>query len=173
MAGRHIFLVGFMGSGKSTFGQLLASRLSLPFVDLDAVIELDTGKAICELFDTSGESAFRLLEKQMLHQIASGPSSVVSTGGGTPCFFDNMDFMNQQGETIYLKTAVPELKARLERSSSKRPLLAGKSGSSLERFITETLEVREPYYLKATVVLPTDNKSFTDLMDDYLHLKQL
>jgi len=146
----RIFLIGYMGSGKTTVGRLLAARLEYDFIDLDAHIEEKLFKSVSQIFAELGEEKFRLLEQQSLHEVAGFDHVVISTGGGTPCFFDNMAYMNERGITVYLKLTAEELAERLEMShANKRPLLAGRKGEELRRFIGEGLEKREPYYDQA------------------------
>jgi len=119
----HIYLVGFMGSGKSHWGKRLAEHLGRPFFDLDEVIEAGEGLTVSTLFSSIGENGFRELERRYLHQMEHQPPSIVATGGGTPCFFDNMAWMNAQGTTVYLKISMPILHQRLVAGKGKRPLL--------------------------------------------------
>ncbi|MBL7781677.1 MAG: shikimate kinase [Saprospiraceae bacterium] len=143
---RSIFLIGFMGSGKSYWGQRLAEVLHVPFVDLDADIVASTGKSIAEIFAEQGESGFRALERQHLQVLISASPTVVATGGGTPCFFDNMDQMNAHACTIFLDVPVEVLAKRLSSEMQKRPMLAGLEPEQLPEFIEQMLEKRLPYY---------------------------
>ena len=126
------FIVGYMASGKSTFGKELAKDKGLPFLDLDESVESREGRSISEIFAKEGEDEF-----------------VLATGGGTPCFFDNMDYMNQEGTTVFLNTSSLVIVDRLKRQRSNRPLLAMYSDNELEFFVREHLESRLPFYLKA------------------------
>lgn len=164
---RSLFLIGFMGSGKTTYGRLLAQALDMPFVDLDEALEQEHGMKVVELFEAWGEIRFRREERLMLRSVAGNAPLVVATGGGTACFFDNMDFMNEVGETLYMRTSVRELKSRLLFSKEDRPLLRGKTDAELKQYIAETLEKREVYYLKAQYILDTDNLNAHNLMDSY------
>ncbi|MFT3752722.1 MAG: shikimate kinase [Paludibacter sp.] len=146
----RIFLIGYMGSGKTTIGKLLASRLGYSFVDMDAYIEEKQFKTISQFFAEKGEHEFRALEQKCLHEIAEFENVIISTGGGTPCFFNNMEYMNSRGLTIYLKLTAAELAERLELIGvSKRPLLANRTGEDLRSFIDDGLSKREPFYEKA------------------------
>lgn len=139
-----------MGSGKTTIGKLLAERLGCSFVDMDVHIEEKYFKSVSQIFAEKGEQTFRLLEQQCLHEVAQFENIIISTGGGAPCFFDNMDYMNVHGLTIYLKLTPSELATRLEAShANKRPLLADRKGEELRQFIADGLSVREPFYSKA------------------------
>jgi shikimate kinase len=151
---KRIFLIGYMGSGKTTIGKLVAARLGYGFVDMDTHIEEKLFKTVSQIFAEKGEAEFRLLEQKCLHEVAEFEDVVISTGGGAPCFFDNIEFMNAQGITIYLKLTAAELAERLELIGvSKRPLLANRKGEELRQFIAEGLEKREPFYNKATYSL--------------------
>ncbi|MDX5420890.1 MAG: shikimate kinase [Hymenobacteraceae bacterium] len=146
-----IFLIGMMGSGKTTLGKQLAERLGYPFVDLDVYIEQQAGKTIAELFEQEGQEAFRRRERKALEAVAQEyERGVVSTGGGAPCFFNNMDFINGQGVSIFLDVPVEELAGRLRASDLQmRPLLAGKTEAALKAFLVETLEHRRQFYERA------------------------
>ncbi|MDQ3110175.1 MAG: shikimate kinase [Bacteroidota bacterium] len=145
----RIFLVGYMGSGKSLMGAALAKELGVDFYDLDKVIEKNAGKDVTAIFAAEGEKHFRDLEKQALTEVLDEENCVVACGGGTPCFFDNMDKMNEAGVVIYLKMSTDHLVERLEAEKDSRPLLNGKSGHELWTMVHETLQTREPDYLKA------------------------
>jgi shikimate kinase len=152
---KRIFIVGYMGSGKTTVGKRLAESLSLAFVDLDACIEQKYGKTVSALFAEKGEDGFREIERQSLREAAEIDDAVISTGGGTPCFFDNMEVMNRAGVTIYLKTHPEDIALHLRGSKTVRPLIAGKTEEELVPFITEHLALRESYYEKAHIVYHT------------------
>lgn len=160
------FLIGMMGAGKSWWGARLAERLHLPFVDLDREIETGEGATVSDIFATQGESRFRVLEREYLHRTALLPEAVVATGGGTPCFFDNMDWMNAHGTTVYLDTPIHLLGARLLSGKNTRPLLQGLIGGELESYLADVLRQREPYYLKAQVVIRMEAE--TDLTEELL-----
>ena len=146
----RIFLIGYMGSGKTTVGQLLATQLGYGFIDMDNHIEGKLFKSVSQIFTELGEDQFRLLEKQCLHEVAEFDHVVISTGGGVPCFFDNMEYMNKQGVTVYLKLSSADLAERLELShANKRPLLANRKGEELLHYISEALAKREPFYSQA------------------------
>jgi len=146
----RIFLIGYMGSGKTTVGQLLATQLGYSFIDMDNHIEGKLFKSVSQIFAELGEDQFRMLEKQCLHEVAEFDQVIISTGGGVPCFFDNMEYMNKQGVTVYLKLSSADLAERLEQShANKRPLLANRKGEELLHFISEELVKREPFYSQA------------------------
>lgn len=141
-----------MGSGKTTIGKLLAEQLNYSFVDMDAHIEGKQFKTVSQIFAERGETEFRILEQQCLLEVGQFENAIISTGGGAPCFFDNIDFMNAQGLTVYLKLTAEELKERLESSkANKRPLLSERKGEELLQFISEGLAKREPFYNQAAL----------------------
>jgi shikimate kinase len=153
---KRIFLIGYMGAGKTTIGKTLSKRMGLAFIDLDCHIEARYHRTINCLFAERGESAFREIEYRLLHEVAMFENVLISTGGGVPCFFDNMAFMNEAGLTVYLKVSPAELSKRLELAWHIRPVLGGRSGSELLSFVSESLEKRKPYYIQASVVFDTE-----------------
>ena len=154
---RKFFLIGYMGSGKTTVGKQLAKKLNLQFVDIDLFIENRYRKSISALFEEKGEACFREIERKTLHEIIDFENVVISTGGGLPCFFDNMEVMNQTGTTIYLKVSVEELAERLKAGKQQRPLIKDKSTEEIKDFITVNIEEREEFYKKAAFVFETDD----------------
>lgn len=138
-----------MGAGKTTIGKALAKQLGLMFYDLDWYIETRMRRTVKQIFDEHGEAGFRQREHNMLHEVAEFEDVVISCGGGTPCFFDNIDYMNQQGQTVYLKATPDVLAQHLRMGKGVRPLLLGKSPEELDRFIREQLREREKYYSQA------------------------
>lgn len=153
----RIFLIGYMGSGKTTVGKLLTEKLGYSFVDMDHHIEEKQFKTVSQIFAELGEKKFRLLEQQCLHEVAEFENVVISTGGGAPCFFDNMEYMNARGLTVYLKLSPEQLAERLEASKvNKRPLLAERKGEELRRFIADGLAKRETFYANAALELTGD-----------------
>ena len=149
---KPVFLIGFMGCGKSYWGQRIAEALNCPFLDLDTFIEDQTGQTIPRLFEAFGEAGFRERERQCLHQTAALLPGIVATGGGAPCFFDNMDWMNANGHTVYLQVPVPVLAVRLLPERAARPLLQAVPPEGLEAFIEERLALRRPFYEKAQTI---------------------
>ena len=145
----RIFLIGYMGAGKTTLGKAFARALGLTFVDLDWYIEERFHKSIRQLFAERGEEGFRELEKRMLHEAGEFEDVVISVGGGTPCFFDNMEYMNEAGETVFLDVNLQVLFRRLKVAKQQRPLLDGKTDEELKAFIQEALQKRLPFYTKA------------------------
>ena len=161
-----IFLVGFMGSGKSTTARKLASKLGWTFIDLDQKIEDKAGKRITEIFSDDGEAWFRRLESEALREAISARHAVISTGGGTPCFSGNMDLMVSNGLTVYLKMTPEKLRNRLSHSTGKRPLLLGMTEDELPGFIERKLDEREKWYLKAAIVTDPSAGGLADLYSE-------
>jgi shikimate kinase len=142
-----------MGSGKSTAGRKLASLLGWSFIDLDKRIEEHTSKTIPEIFSQKGEDYFRSIEAQLLRDLMTCTNTVISTGGGTPCHGDNMDFMNEHGLTVYLKLTPAELNSRLSQSNGERPLIKDLEKGNLLSFIEEKLAVRKKYYDRSDIIV--------------------
>jgi shikimate kinase len=162
---KRIILIGYMGAGKTTIGKALAQELGITFYDLDWYISNRMRKTIAQIFEERGEDGFRQIERNMLHEVAEFEDVVISCGGGTPCFFDNIDYMNQQAPVVYLKAKPEVLYKHLAMSKNDRPLLRGKSQEELITFIREQLEKREPFYTKATYSLDVS------MMDDFTKIK--
>lgn len=156
---QRIFLVGYMGVGKTTIGRLLAKKMDLEFIDLDKVIESKYYKTISELFTEKGEEEFRKIEQSYLHEVSQFENVVISTGGGTPCFLDNMNFMNQMGKTIYIQASVEELTSRIKNSKNIRPILKNQQPENLENFIENHLQQRIKFYQKASIIIDTQKIS--------------
>ena len=157
----RIILIGYMGAGKTTVGKALAKELGVTVYDLDWYITSRMRKTVGQIFEERGEDGFRQIERSMLHEVAEFENVIISCGGGTPCFFDNIDYMNQQAPVVYLKADPEVLYKHLAMSKNDRPLLRGKSQEELIVFIREQLEKREPFYTKARYSLDVS------LMDDY------
>lgn len=152
----RIFLTGYMGAGKTTLGKALAKRLEIPFIDLDWYIEERYHRSITELFQLYGEAGFRDIERKMLHEVAEFEDVIISTGGGAPCFFDNMDFMNTHGTTVFLDVHPDVLFGRLRIARQQRPILQDKTDEELMAFILKALTDRAPFYTKAQHVFSGD-----------------
>lgn len=142
-----------MGSGKTTLGARLASKLSYSFIDLDKKIEEEAGMSIKEYFQRYGENTFRELEKNVLQSAKYPENVVIATGGGAPCFFDNIDWMNKNGITIYLSMQPAVLASRLEKGKEERPLIKDLGRKELVDFIASRLEHRNPFYKKAEYIM--------------------
>lgn len=162
----RIFLTGYMGAGKTTLGRALAAELGIPFIDLDHYIEKRHCKTIAQLFAEKGEEGFREIERRMLHEVGEFEDVIISTGGGTPCFFDNIEYMNAQGTTVYLDVPVERLHIRLSIAKAKRPLIKDKNDEELMAFITEQLAKRAPHYCKAQYSFRADR------LEDTMQVKE-
>lgn len=153
----RLFLIGYMGVGKTTIGRELAKTLNIEFIDLDHFIQNRYSKEINQIFKDEGESRFREIENKILKEVSSFENVLISTGGGTPCFFDSMDVMNKRGLTIYMKSS-PELLAKrlMISNKDKRPLLKDKTETELLQFVRDSLIARELYYNQAQIILESD-----------------
>ena len=173
---KKIILIGYMGAGKTTLGKVLAQKMGLTFYDLDEYIEDRFHRTIPQIFAESGESGFRDLERRMLHEVAEFEDVIISCGGGTPCFFDNMDYMNTCGETVFLNASPEALKAHLLIGKTQRPLIQGKSPEELLDFIKDSLQKRLPYYKKAKHTLSIDvintNEDITHYVNQIIEITQ-
>ena len=162
---RRIILIGYMGSGKTTVGKALSKETGMMFYDLDWYIESRMRKSVSQIFAEKGEEKFRQMEYNMLHEVAEFEDVIISCGGGTPCFFDNMDYLNQQGDVVYLKATPETLYKHLLMAKVERPLLKGKNPDELIAYITEHLKEREPFYEKARYTLDVT------VLDDFDKIK--
>lgn len=162
---KRIILVGYMGSGKTTVGKALSKETGMMFYDLDWYIESRMRKSVSQIFAEKGEEGFRKIEYNMLHEVAEFEDVIISCGGGTPCFFDNMDYLNQQGDVVYLKATPETLYKHLLMAKVERPLLKGKSSEELVAYITEHLKERAPFYKKARYTLDVN------VLDEYDKIK--
>ena len=159
-----IFLIGFMGSGKTTIGRDLAELLGFDFVDTDRFIEMLYHTTVAQIFTQKGEAAFREMEYGVLQELIGRERAVVATGGGMPCYSANMELMLASGKVAYLKTHPQTLAGRLQYSHAERPLIKGKTETELRQYIVEKLIEREPYYLRAHIIVQTDNISMETLL---------
>lgn len=174
------FLVGFMGSGKSTLGKVLSRELGCEFVDMDGYISQAEGISVGELFATRGEAYFRECESQYLRRIIAqqglkGCDTVVATGGGAPCHGSNMELMNQSGVTIYLKMDQGMLLCRLTDSKIVRPKIEGLTPSQLQQHVASLLRLREPYYLRSKITVlntPRDGRMLVQAIKEYVSLRE-
>ncbi len=149
----RIYLIGYMASGKTRLGCDLAAVTGMQFIDLDELFEERYRISIVDFFDKYGELAFREIEKKILQETAGMDNSIISTGGGTPCFFDNMSFMMSHGYCIYIHMSPDDLLERLKSLKKKRPLLKDLEPGELDDFVKNQLEEREPYYMLAHCVV--------------------
>lgn len=167
---QSIILIGYMGAGKTTLGKALSQNLGTDFCDLDWHIEEQCGKTIPDIFRESGEEGFRQIEREMLHEVIGKKNTVIAVGGGTPCFFDNMDYMNDKAMTVYLKAEIPTLIDHLHMSHTKRPLLEGKTDSQLAEYIADSLSKREPFYSKAKKTVEIQTIHLQEQIDNYVEI---
>lgn len=165
---KRVIFVGFMGCGKSTLGKKLAQSLKINFIDSDTEIEQHYQKTIGEIFAEHGESNFRELEAEYIEALDLRDDFVLATGGGMPCFGNNMDVLNNTGTTFYMERSPKELTNRLINAKNKRPLIEGMSEEELLSFVEDRLLLREEYYKKATVVLGRDEQT-VDAIQHYLN----
>ncbi len=166
----RIFLIGYMGVGKTTAGRELAKLLDLEFVDLDHFIQNRYNKTIAQLFEQFGEEGFREIENKVLKEVAQFENVVISTGGGAPCFYDNMEVMNNAGTTIYMKASAGLLSERLNLCKEKRPLIKDKNEEELLLFVTDNLNRREPHYSRAKIIFEADELVNREDVDKYVLL---
>jgi shikimate kinase len=168
----RIFLIGMMGSGKTTLGRQLAGQLGYTFVDLDEYLEQREGSSIADLFEQEGQEQFRLKERRALEALVQEhQQAVIATGGGTPCYHDNMQLINESGKSFFLDVPVEELVQRLLSSDlSVRPLLAGKTAEELKNFIAKTLTERLYFYKQANYTL-SEKKQTMDRLLTLINIK--
>lgn len=166
----RIILIGYMGAGKTTVGKALARELGLPFYDLDWYIEERFRRTIPQIFAEKGEEGFRRIEQHVLHEVAEFEDLIISSGGGTPCFFDNMEYMNRQAMTVYLKATPETLFQHLKMGKTERPLLKGKTDEELIDFIRSSLATREPFYSRARYTLDVSPLDEYDKIKDTVRL---
>jgi shikimate kinase len=173
-----IFLLGFMGAGKSFYAEKIAAMMKIPFIDLDVELERQEGISVSEIFATKGEVEFRRLEASLLRQRVasfnekSGSAidadnffALIACGGGTPCFHDNMDWMNQHGLTIWINPSSEVLKQRLVLEKAKRPLIAGLSGEEFDKYIDTQLSIREQYYAMANLQITNSETPIEEIIN--------
>lgn len=162
----RIFLIGFMASGKSSVGKKLANKIGLPFIDLDNYIEEKYNTTLRLLMYDRGLEAFRKIEREILQTIIIDyEDAVISTGGGTPCYFDNLDLMKAAGETIYLEVDIPTLVDRLINSKKDRPLIWGKSKEDLTVYAKDLLDRRQGFYKKSKLTIDGKNLKIDSLIE--------
>ena len=166
----QIFITGFMGAGKSYLGKELAKLLGFGFVDLDELVEAQMEMPVTEIFRQFGEPAFRQLEAECLRSLGDKKQLVVATGGGAPCFFENMQWMNENGVTVHFYAPTKLLVQRLSSEKANRPLLAGLSDADLEAYVESKVAERSPFYelchLQFTV--PAEGFQGIEVLSNYL-----
>jgi shikimate kinase len=159
-----IFLIGMMGCGKSYLGALLASELQYSFIDADVFIEQQQQQTISEIFATQGEVFFRNIETAALEKMAA-PNTIIATGGGAPCFNNNMQWMNQYGLTIFLNEPIELLAQRLQKEQAKRPIIANIATAALPNFLEKKMEERLPFYSQAHITVTPSAIGFNGLLN--------
>ena len=159
-----VFLIGVMASGKTTVGKELSRALGFKFVDLDEYIETKHGRTVEQIFEVKGEAHFRIIEQEALKEVSAFDGDfVISSGGGTSCFYGSIDYMNSTGMTVYLRMEVASLLARLLNSKNDRPLLLGKDKEEFSNYIIRVLDERKKFYEKAKVIVDADSLNPADL----------
>ena len=158
-----IFLIGFMGSGKSHWGSLWAKEKDLDFIDLDKLIEEQEHKTVAEIFEINGEDYFRQAEARMLRMMTDKENCIIACGGGTPCFNENMEWMNRNGITIYLQTTASNILQRVVAEKNKRPLIKKLNEAELLFFIEQKLQERESFYSAAKIIVKSNDLSINSL----------
>lgn len=165
-----IFLIGFMGSGKTHWGRLLSEKLGIRFFDLDEQVMEHAGKSVVEIFATEGEEQFRLMEKDVLHIITeSHDSFVMACGGGSPCYFNNIEYMNQSGISVWINAPLEVLFQRLLSEKDKRPLIKDLSDEQLRNFIAKKFSDRKIYYEQADVTVDEEPVQLDGLINKIFH----
>jgi shikimate kinase len=164
-----LYLVGYMGTGKTTIGQTIAGRLGYSFIDLDTLIEEKYKLTIVSFFKKFDEEVFRKVESETLKDTALTTDAVIATGGGTPCFYNNMEIINDNGISIYLRNSVETLYRRLVASKKKRPLLVGKSSPAILDLVKDQLAFREPFYLRSKIIVDCDFLNMNELINSILN----
>jgi shikimate kinase len=165
-----IFLIGFMGSGKTHWGKLLSQKLGMPFFDLDSQIVNAEERSINEIFDKEGEEYFRVKEKEVLHIITESHATfVMACGGGAPCYFNNIDYMNRSGATVWLNTPAAVLFTRLIKEKEQRPLVKSLSDEQLKNFIHRKFADRKIYYEQADIIIEEDGITIDELIEKIFH----
>jgi shikimate kinase len=160
-----IFLIGYMGSGKSSTGTALALKIGYEFVDLDRFIEKEQKLTIPEIFSTRGEQEFRAMEHNALKKVLKKDNIIIACGGGTPCYYNNLELMNNNGITVYLKMSAEALVDRLKNAREKRPLIENKNEQELHDFVGRQLERREEIYSRAQFIVKAKNLNVDELVE--------
>lgn len=166
----RIFLIGFMGCGKTHWGKQMSQKLQMPFFDLDSLIEEREGKTVTEIFAEMGEEYFRMLEKDVLYMITeSHPTFVMACGGGAPCFFNNIDYMKSRGTTVWINCSTDCLYSRLVKEKEKRPLIKNIPDNELRTYIIKKYSDRKIFYQQANVILAEDDVNLEALIEKTFH----
>jgi shikimate kinase len=162
----RLFLLGMPGAGKTSVGELLSEKWHVPFIDMDLEITREAGMSIAEIFQRQGEETFREMEKSVLHQLGKTYTGIISTGGGAPCFFDNMDYMNKTGLTVFIHPGHEVLESRLQKPSG-RPMFDKESSPGDK--LKELWKVRRPFYMKAKLIVESsENEKIIRRIENYI-----
>lgn len=166
----RIYLIGFMGCGKTHWGKELSQKLQIPFFDLDNAIEEKEEKSVVDIFAELGEEYFRMLEKDVLYMLTeSHESFVMACGGGTPCFFNNIDYMKNRGTTVWINCSIDCLHSRLVKEKDKRPLVRSIPDDELKGYIIKKYSDRKIFYQQASVILSEDDVTLDRLIEKTFH----
>lgn len=165
----RIIIIGYMGAGKTTVGHGLSKALNLPFYDLDWYIQTRMRKTVAQIFEEQGEEGFRKIERNMLHEVAEFEDVIISCGGGTPCFYDNIDYLNAQGITVFLNARTDVICQHLKMGKSVRPLLLNKTEEEVAVFVEQQLQQRMPYYQKAQHHIEVNLMHDKKVVDETVH----
>lgn len=169
-----ISLLGYMGSGKSHISKILSKKINFNLIDLDQKISEQEGCSIAEIFENKGELYFRKLEKKILEEILNTEENIIlSVGGGTPVYYQNIDTLNAKSSTIFLRASVGTLTERINKQKQKRPLVANISEEDLPEFIAKHLFERNPFYHQAKHIVSTDGKSPDEIMNEIISILDL
>jgi shikimate kinase len=169
-----VFLIGFMGCGKTHWGKQLSRKLGIPFFDLDEQVVSNEGRSINEIFEKEGEEYFRLKEKEVLYILTeSHEDFVMACGGGAPCFYNNIDYMNRSGITVWINSSVDSLFDRLIKEKDGRPLIRDLSDEQLRAYIAKKYADRRIYYQQALVIIDNDEVSLDKLTEEILNAESL
>ena len=167
----HIFLIGLMGSGKTYWANQIATHFNWDNYDLDHLIEVSEKKIIADIFYEYGENYFRHKEKETLEKTIAFANSIIATGGGTPCFFNNMEWMNEHGTTIWIDEDIDTLTERLKKEKHHRPLIKNLNDDELKTFVTQKLEERKKHYSQSKYHLAKENinkENFIKIIQQYV-----
>lgn len=169
---KKIFLIGYMGCGKSSLGRKLAKAGGMEFMDMDSIIEQREGASISDIFHYQGEEYFRDAERALIEELGTADGDmVISTGGGAPAWQNNMELMNSLGATIYLRRTAQQIASRLSpHGRQKRPKLRGLNDEELVAFMTTNMAEREPFYSKAKYCVDCAERSDAELIDYILQI---
>ncbi len=161
----RVYLIGYMGSGKTTVGRRLAKHMDYEFVDIDQLFEKRYRLSVSAFFEKYDENAFRQIEKELIEEVSTSSKLVISTGGGAPCFFENLEMMKKTGVVVYLQMAVKSLVDRLSNAKKIRPILKNLSGDELYSFIENQLSDRELFYNQANITMQGESLNINTLAE--------